>query len=106
MERRVLIAIFLSFIVLYAYQAFVVKPVPKPSQAASAPSQATKSPAASPATSALATPATAAALRPAATTLASDSAERDVRIETHDVIATITNRRARLESCRLKHHPA
>jgi len=29
MERRVLIAIFLSFIVLYAYQALVVKPTPK-----------------------------------------------------------------------------
>src|SRR2546426_1184683 len=30
MERRVLLAIFLSFLVLYIYQALVVKPVPKP----------------------------------------------------------------------------
>ena len=30
MERRVLVAIFLSFLVLYGYQAFIVKPVPKP----------------------------------------------------------------------------
>ena len=29
MERRVLVAIFLSFLVLYGYQAFVVKPVPE-----------------------------------------------------------------------------
>src|SRR5438874_9629160 len=35
MERRVLIAIFLSFLVLYAYQAFLVKPVPKPATSAS-----------------------------------------------------------------------
>ena len=30
MERRVLLAIFLSFLVLYVYQALVVKPTPKP----------------------------------------------------------------------------
>ena len=30
MERRVLFAIFLCFIVLYIWQGFVVKPVPKP----------------------------------------------------------------------------
>jgi hypothetical protein len=33
MERRVLLAIFLSFIVLYVYQALFVKPVPKPGTA-------------------------------------------------------------------------
>ena len=38
MERRVLVAIFLSFIVLYAYQALFVKPVPKPESAGAAPS--------------------------------------------------------------------
>jgi len=30
MEKRVLVAIFLSFLVLYVYQALFVKPVPKP----------------------------------------------------------------------------
>ena len=34
MERRVLIAIFLSFLVLYVYQTYVVKPVPKTVQTA------------------------------------------------------------------------
>ena len=34
MERRVLVAIFLSFIVIYAWQAFFVKPVPKPAAVA------------------------------------------------------------------------
>jgi hypothetical protein len=33
MERRVLIAIFLSFLVLYVYQTYVVKPAPKPAPA-------------------------------------------------------------------------
>jgi len=30
MERRVLLAIFLAFLVLYTWQALFVKPVPKP----------------------------------------------------------------------------
>ena len=30
MERRVLLAIFLSFLVLWGYQAMLPKPVPKP----------------------------------------------------------------------------
>ena len=34
MERRVLLAIFLSFLVLYLYQALVVKPVVKPGSVA------------------------------------------------------------------------
>src|SRR3954449_9972372 len=38
MERRVLLAIFLAFIVLYAWQALFVKPVPKGLPAATAPS--------------------------------------------------------------------
>src|SRR5947207_2989983 len=42
MERRVLVAIFLSFIVLYAYQAFIVKPAPKPPQTAGAPQAANR----------------------------------------------------------------
>ena len=33
MERRVLIALVLSFLVLYVYQTYVVKPVPKPAPA-------------------------------------------------------------------------
>jgi YidC/Oxa1 family membrane protein insertase len=100
MERRVLIAIFLSFIVLYAYQAFVVKPVPKPAPGSPA-AQAAKSsvPAAAqatPASSATATPS------PSAAALVGDPAERDVRVETRDVVAVITNRGARLKSWRLK----
>src|SRR3954465_9309700 len=60
MERRVLVAIFLSFIVLYAYQAFFVKPVPKPQPGAAA-TQTAPRPAPRGTTTAAAKPAGAAA---------------------------------------------
>ena len=100
MERRVLIAIFLSFIVLYAYQAFFVKPAPKPG-AAGAQTQSSKTEppnVAKPAAPAAAVPASA----PAAAPLVADSQEKDTVVETRDVIAVITNRGARLKSWRLK----
>src|SRR5689334_6511690 len=101
MERRVLVAIFLSFIVLYAYQAFVVKPAPKPAPgSATTAAKGTQPAAAGP--SATKTAAAPVAAAPAAAALVGDSAERDVRVETRDVIAVFTNRGARLKSWRLK----
>src|SRR3954468_1936163 len=109
MERRVLLAIFLAFIVLYAWQALFVKPVPKGLPAATAPSSSpalagsaapaggTASPAATPAE--LARPAA-----PLAAALVSETVEREVRVETRDVIAVFTNKGARLKSWRLKHY--
>jgi len=101
MERRVLVAILLSFIVLYAYQAFVAKPAPKPvagspsttkTQASSATSTAPVTPPAE------ATPTPA----PAAAAVVGEATEQDIRVETRDVIAVFTNRGARLKSWRLK----
>jgi YidC/Oxa1 family membrane protein insertase len=104
MEKRVLLAIFLSFIVLYTYQALFVKPVPKPGTAPGAASTATPAPAPVPA----ALPPAAVESEPAVATTAkpvvSDASERDVRVETRDVIAVFTNRGARLKSWRLKHY--
>src|SRR5262245_2335451 len=102
MERRVLIAIFLSFIVLYAYQAFVVKPTPKPPVTSTSQGAASRS-TATPTTSA-ASPQPPTAIAPAASSpaLVGDSMEREIRIETHDVIAVLSNRGARLKSWRLK----
>jgi YidC/Oxa1 family membrane protein insertase len=104
MERRVLLAIFLSFIVLYAYQALFVKPVPKPGTAPGPASTATPAPAPVPA----ALPPAAVELEPGVATtakpLVSDASERDVRVETRDAIAVFTNRGARLKSWRLKHY--
>jgi YidC/Oxa1 family membrane protein insertase len=116
MERRVLLAIFLAFIVLYTWQALFVKPVPKPVEGVAPSAAATASPAtgtASPsgstdaATASAGSAGSAAAAKPAAplaTALVADTAEREVRIETRDVIATFTNKGARLKSWRLKHY--
>ena len=108
MERRVLLAIFLAFLVLYVWQTVFVKPVPKPADgpvaAGSAivtPAQtavAPRAPAAAPET----VPAKPAA--PTATALVTAASERDVRVETRDVIAVFTNRGARVKSWRLKHY--
>ena len=109
MERRVLLAIFLAFIVLYTWQALFVKPVPKPgpdsaqatsvsSPSAVAPAGAS-GPAEAPLPSANAKPSA-----PLAAALVADTAERDVRVETRDVIAVFTNKGARLKSWRLKHY--
>src|SRR4051794_8918211 len=112
MERRVLLAIFLAFLVLYTWQALFVKPVPKPvngsapASASTATGSATPgaadSAAVSPASGVSATPARPA--QPLAAALVADTAERDVRVETRDVIAVFTNKGARLKSWRLKHY--
>src|SRR5712671_1053734 len=116
MERRVLLAIFLAFLVLYAWQALFVKPVPKPAGPnANAPSPtgvATQGHSgaqpASPAPAANATPENSAAgsvsAAPAAAPLVADSVEHEVRVETRDVIAVFTNRGARLKNWRLKRY--
>ena len=116
MERRVLFAIFLCFLVLYLWEALVVKPVPKPGTAAGAStspssSASTAAPSATPAASQGAgpsapapAPAPAASARSSAQPVLSDATEREIRIETKDVIAVFTNRGARLESWRLKRY--
>src|SRR5215469_1536322 len=103
MERRVLIAIFLSFIVLYAYQAFVVKPTPKPAGGAAATQSSTARPPETGSSGASSRPTETAAPPVAqAAALVGDVAEREIHIETRDVIAVFSNRGARLKSWRLK----
>lgn len=106
MERRVLLAIFLAFIVLYLWQAFFAPPLPEPltqpptttaTTAAPAPAAAPASPAAVPA----APPTPDVSL---ATALIGATIEQDVQIETRDVIAVFTNRGGRLKSWRLKRY--
>ena len=104
MERRVLLAIFLAFLVLYAYQAFLVPPVP-PQQQVVPSGGGTTAPATNtaPATSETSpAPPPAAAPVSSATPLIAATAEQDVRIETPAVLAIFTNRGARLKSWRLK----
>ena len=96
MERRVFLAILLSFSVLFTYQLFVA-PAPKP-------------PAAAPAeqTPAAATPAAAAAApdainqAPGAAPLVADTEARDVTVETDTVRAVFNTRGAVLTSWKLK----
>jgi YidC/Oxa1 family membrane protein insertase len=108
MERRVLLAIFLAFLVLYTWQALFVKPVPKAAPAAATTSLGAETAGSVPATNDAArvtqADATAKPPVPLAAALVAESAERDVRVETRDVIAVFTNKGARLKSWRLKHY--
>ncbi len=105
MERRVLLAIFLAFLVLYIWQALFVKPVPKTAgtlpAASSAAATTTAPPAPGVPSPVSSTPAAESA--PPATPLVAAAGENEVRVETHDVIAVFTNRGARIKSWRLKH---
>jgi YidC/Oxa1 family membrane protein insertase len=108
MEKRVLLAIFLAFLVLYVWQTLFVKPLPKPvgvTATTAAPSNTGRGTA--PGSAAAPVPAAAspeAPVVPPATALVADPGERDVRVETQDVVAVFTNRGARLKSWRLKHY--
>jgi YidC/Oxa1 family membrane protein insertase len=108
MEKRVLLAIFLAFLVLYVWQAVFVKPVPKPAAGQPTATSAAVKPPAQPGQPSEASPGAVTALpKPAASTaspVVGDSAERDVRVETREVIAVFTNRGARLKSWRLKRY--
>ena len=101
MERRVLVAVFLSFLVLYAYQAMFAPPPPVPPQqtantAASGPSAVTP-PSAAPTPAQPPPPAV-----PLAAAVVGDSAEREVAVETTTVEATLTNSGGRIVHWRLK----
>jgi len=107
MEKRVLLAVILSFIVLYAFQA--IYPPPKP-QPAKSPAGA-QTPAAAPASPQVATPgaqptaetpAAAPAAQSSAAPLLADASERDVVVENSAVRAVFTTRGGALKSWRLK----
>jgi YidC/Oxa1 family membrane protein insertase len=103
MERRVLLAISLSFVVLFLFQSLVPppqEPVPATGQAAGA--VAPVSPG-SPGTPAGATPAAVTAAPPAAVpALKADDREREFVVTTADVEAVFTNRGGRLRHWRLR----
>jgi YidC/Oxa1 family membrane protein insertase len=103
MERRVLIALVLSFLVLYVYQTYVVKPVPKPPQttAQQQAQSASGSKPVDPSPVDAKRPAEAPAA-PAAQALVGEASEREIRVDTQDIVAVFTNRGARLKSWRLK----
>jgi YidC/Oxa1 family membrane protein insertase len=107
MERRVLLAIILSFLVLFVYQRFFSPPLPKP---AAPPATAPEAPAAGGSTAPAASPANAPATPPAppvaepVSVAEGEPAERDITVETRTVQAVFTNRGARLKHWMLKQY--
>jgi YidC/Oxa1 family membrane protein insertase len=101
MERRVLVAIFLSFLVLYAFQA-LFGPAQQPQQ--DVPPQTSAAPK-SQADGLSAGVAPAPPPQPAAASaLVGETVEREIRVETNDIVATFSNRGGRLKSWRLKRY--
>src|SRR5215208_6210662 len=98
MERRVLIAVLLSFLVLYGYQAmFPPPPEPKPAQTTS---KAATAPKASAPAASNPTPSVQGAQPAEAVTQAVPA--RDIEIDNADVHAVFTTRGAVLKSWKLK----
>ena len=107
MERRVLLAIALSFAVLFVYQALFIPPPPASNASSSAATMPGNAPAATP--SAVGAPGISAApladpTPAAAAPLVGESAEREVVVETPDVRAVFTNRGGRLRQWQLKQY--
>lgn len=102
MEKRVLLAIVLSFIVLYGYQALFPPPEPlRPTQStetAAAPQPAAPAAPATPAPSGPVEPAGVEAPAP----VVADAAERDVTFENESVLAVFSTRGGVIRSWRLK----
>jgi YidC/Oxa1 family membrane protein insertase len=101
MEKRLLVAILLSFLVLYGYQVLVQKPAMEKAKreapvAATAPGGAAGGAAQAAIAAAPAAPVVLAA------PLVADREERDIVVETRAVRAVFTNRGARLKSWQLK----
>src|SRR4029450_6238721 len=114
MERRVLLAITLSFLVLFLFQRFVLPPAPSPSTASSPPAAATSTlNAPAPDTAKPETPSnspSAGAVVPASAPLGemsvADKEERTITVETATVRAVFTNRGAGLLSWVVKGYRA
>ena len=119
MERRVLVAVFLSFLVLYGYQTFILPPPPPPEaqvQPASpdvtsgAPTEGMPEPALRPAAPVEAAPVAESvpsaepdpALAAPAAVVIGDEVEREIVVDTATVEATLSNRGGRILHWRLK----
>lgn len=104
MERRVLLAISLSFLVLFAYQSFFPPPDPAPGTTPSSSAPASPGQPAAGTPGASGTPASQVAAAPAAAALRADTEEREYVVETTSVRAVFTNRGARLKHWELKQY--
>lgn len=105
MEKRVFLAIFLSFIVLVVYQAKFAPPPPKPAPASEISQTATPTPGTSAAVAPPQAAAPAVPLGPAATPLVADSEARDIVVQTDAYTAIFNTQGAVLKSYRLRLYP-
>ncbi len=112
MEKRVLLAVILSFLVLTAYRAFLPAPPPKQaataragtSTAAAATASAPTSPAPAPSGTGAASPSTEPAPAPIAGATVADSSEREIVVTTNLVKAVFSNRGGVLKHWTLLHY--
>jgi YidC/Oxa1 family membrane protein insertase len=114
MERRTLIAVFLSFLVLYAYQAYFLPSTPPQAGTTAESKSGTGQAPAQPtgeientASDAAATPSTTpepATAVPEPAAITAETAEREIVIDTGTVEAVISNRGARVTHWRLRAH--
>jgi len=107
MEKRVFIAVLLSFLILAAYQAYFAPPpantTTPPSATSAAPPAANAAlPGGAPTASPAATPAP---VKPA-TAVVGDGRARDIVVDTDDVVAVFSTEGAVLTSWKLKHYLA
>jgi YidC/Oxa1 family membrane protein insertase len=107
MEKRVLLAVTLSFLVLFAYQSLVVPPAPDTERTAPAPAApldaARPAGVAEPPDAATPVPAAPAPRAEPAEARIADSAPREIVVSSAEVRAVFTNRGAELVSWQLNH---
>src|SRR5688572_8210419 len=103
MERRVFIAVLLSFVVLYTYQTYLAPPPATPAAGAK-PATAAPTPAPGASTaSAVATPA-AVPSEPAPASVLGETQPREITVETDTLRVVFTNRGARILHWQLKNY--
>ncbi len=109
MERRVLLAISLSFLVLFAYQSYFAPPAPPPAAPGpageTAPAGGANKSQPTPAgTQALSTPVAPVAPSTTSAVVMGEGEEREITVETRTIRAVFTNRGARLRHWVLKRY--
>src|SRR5262245_37257024 len=105
MEKRVLIAVILSFIVLYGYQAMFPPPKPSTSRPPAAQTTTPSTTTITPESPNQVSPKAPSGTTPAASVPAAvlgDASERDITVENSNVQAVFTTRGGALRSWRLK----
>jgi len=104
MEKRVLLFLFLAFLVMYGYQMLVVRQSPAPARTAPGAETSQALSGAETPPGEVRQPESPTPALPSVSVEVGETEERDLRIETQTVTAVFTNRGARLKSYRLKHY--